>query len=135
MVCSLIHFRTKMLKTLTQWKQYYEHMLLLYYVCLTRVDHLTICVCQQLHLFGVKKLSWSCFFVKWYSNHKLLKSQFVDHTNSSVACLTRKLSVTSSNRINASPCFLQQETLPLLVSTGCFQEQIQAWFQNETKIN
>jgi len=32
-------------------------------------------------------------------------------------------------------CFLEQETLPLLLSTGWFQERIRAWFHNRTKIN
>ena len=32
-------------------------------------------------------------------------------------------------------CFLEQETLHLLLSTGWFQEQIQARFHNQTKIN
>ena len=30
---------------------------------------------------------------------------------------------------------LEQETLPLLLSTGWFQERIRAWFHNQTKIN
>jgi len=28
--------------------------------------------------------------------------------------------------------FLEQETLPLLLSTGWFQERIRAWFHNQT---
>ena len=32
-------------------------------------------------------------------------------------------------------CLLEQETLPLLLSTGWFQERIRAWFHNRTKIN
>jgi len=32
-------------------------------------------------------------------------------------------------------CFLEQETLPLLISTGWFQERNRAWFRNRTKIN
>ena len=30
---------------------------------------------------------------------------------------------------------VEQETLPLLLSTGWFQERIRAWFHNKTKIN
>ena len=32
-------------------------------------------------------------------------------------------------------CFLEQETLPLLLSSGWLQERIWAWFHNGTKIN
>ena len=32
-------------------------------------------------------------------------------------------------------CFLEQETLPLLLSTGWFQERSRSWFHNRTKIN
>jgi len=32
-------------------------------------------------------------------------------------------------------CFLEQETLPLLLITGWFKERIRAWFHNRTKIN
>ena len=32
-------------------------------------------------------------------------------------------------------CFLEQETLPLLLSTGWFQERFWAWVHNQTKIN
>ena len=52
-----------------------------------------------------------------------------------VVRLTRNRSVVSSNHINGSPCFLEHETLPLLLSTGWFQELIQVWFHNETKIS
>ena len=31
-------------------------------------------------------------------------------------------------------CFPEQETLPLLLSTGWFQERIRAWIHNRTKI-
>ena len=34
----------------------------------------------------------------------------------------------------APRCFLEQETLPLLLSTGWFQERIRACFHNRTKI-
>jgi len=32
-------------------------------------------------------------------------------------------------------CFLEQETLPLLLSTGWFLGRIRAWFHNRTKFN
>ena len=37
--------------------------------------------------------------------------------------------------IKGTRCFLEQETLPLLLSTGWFHERIRALFQNQTKIN
>ena len=40
--------------------------------------------------------------------------------------LTRNLDVVGSSPIKGPRCFLEQETLPLLLSTGCFQERIQA---------
>jgi len=41
----------------------------------------------------------------------------------------------ASNAIKGSRCFLEQETLPSLLSTGWFQEQIGVQFYNQTKIN
>jgi len=41
-----------------------------------------------------------------------------------VVCWTRNLSVMTLNPITSSHYFLEQETLPLLLSTGWFQEQI-----------
>ena len=40
-----------------------------------------------------------------------------------------------STPIKGSCCFLEQETLPSLLSTGGFQERIRTWFHNQTKIN
>jgi len=34
-----------------------------------------------------------------------------------------------------SCCFLEQKTLPSLLSTGWFQERIRAWFQHQTNIS
>ena len=45
------------------------------------------------------------------------------------------LEVVGSSRIKGPRCFLEQETLPLLLSTGWFQKLIRAWFHNRTKIN
>ena len=52
-----------------------------------------------------------------------------------VAHQTRNVEVVSYSPIKGPCCFLEQETLPLLLSTGWFQEQIRAWFHNQTKIN
>ena len=43
-----------------------------------------------------------------------------------VARLTRNVEVLGSNLIKGPHCFLEQETLPLLLSTGWFQERIRA---------
>ena len=41
-----------------------------------------------------------------------------------VARLTRNVEVVSSSPIKDPRCFLEQETLPLLLSTGWFQDRI-----------
>ena len=43
-----------------------------------------------------------------------------------VARLTRNVEVVGSSLIRGPRCFVEQETLPLLLSTGWFQEEIQA---------
>ena len=43
-----------------------------------------------------------------------------------VARLARNVEVVSSRPIKGPRCFLEQETLPLLLSIGWFQEQIRA---------
>ena len=43
-----------------------------------------------------------------------------------VECLTRYRSVVSSSPIETFHCFLKQETLPSLPSTGWLQERIRA---------
>ena len=40
--------------------------------------------------------------------------------------LTRNVEVVGSSPIKGPRCFLEQETLPLLLSTGWFQERIRA---------
>ena len=49
--------------------------------------------------------------------------------------LTCNRSVVSSNPNKGSHSFLEQETLPSLLSTGWFQERIRIRFHNRTKIN
>ena len=43
-----------------------------------------------------------------------------------VVCTTRNVEVVCSSLIKGPRCFLEQETLPLLLSTGWFQERIRA---------
>ena len=43
-----------------------------------------------------------------------------------VARLTRNVEVMGSSPIKGPHCFLEQESLPLLFSTGWFQERIRA---------
>ena len=52
-----------------------------------------------------------------------------------VACVIHKWSVISLNPIKGFRCFLEEATLPSLLSTGWFQEQIWVWFHNLAKIN
>ena len=49
--------------------------------------------------------------------------------------LTRNVEVVGSSPIKGPRCFLEQKTLPLLHSTGWFQERIRACYHNRTKIN
>ena len=51
-----------------------------------------------------------------------------------VARLIRNVEVVGSSHIKGPRCFIEQETLPLLLSTGWFQERIRALFHNRTKI-
>ena len=50
---------------------------------------------------------------------------FVESENR-VARLTRNVEVVGSSPTKGPLCFLEQETLPLLLSTGWFQERIRA---------
>ena len=50
-----------------------------------------------------------------------------------VAHLTHNVEVVGSSPIKGPCCLLEQETLPLLLSAGWFQERIRAWFHNQTK--
>ena len=43
-----------------------------------------------------------------------------------IARLTRNVEVVGSSPIKGTRCFLEQETLPLLLSNGWLQERIQA---------
>ena len=43
-----------------------------------------------------------------------------------VALLTRNMEVVGWSLIKGPRCFIEQETLPLLLSTGWFQERIRA---------
>jgi len=43
-----------------------------------------------------------------------------------VTRLTRNVEVVGSNSIKGPHCFLEHETLPVLLSTGWFQERIRA---------
>jgi len=40
--------------------------------------------------------------------------------------LTRNVDVVGSSPVNGPRCFIEQETLPLLLRTGWFQERIRA---------
>jgi len=52
-----------------------------------------------------------------------------------VVRLTRNVEVVGSSPIKGPRCFLEQETLTLLLSTGSFQERFRAWIHNRTKRN
>ena len=43
-----------------------------------------------------------------------------------VARLTRNVAIVGSSPLKGPHCFLEQETLPLLLSTGWFQQHIRA---------
>ena len=48
-----------------------------------------------------------------------------------IARLIRNLEVVGSSPIKATCCYIEQETLPLLLSTGWFQERIRRDFTIE----
>ena len=52
-----------------------------------------------------------------------------------VTCMTCNRSVMISYPMKGSRCFLEQETLPSLLSSSWFQERIQLLVHNQTKIN
>jgi len=49
--------------------------------------------------------------------------------------LTRNVEVVGTIPNQGPRCLLEQGTLPLLRSTGWFQERIRAWYHNRTKVN
>ena len=70
-------------------------------------------------------------FSKGFVHAEILKS--VCYVNSDVvnlsavaSRLTRNVGVVGSTPIKVPRCFLEQETVPLLLSTGWFQERIRA---------
>ena len=97
----------------------------------------------QLHLFTLA--SSMCIDITRYWSFSGIYSIFC--LNVYVICLNDPLNCKDDDQLDytvevvgLSPikgpcCFLEQETLPLLLSTGWFQERIRAWFHNQTKIN
>ena len=60
-------------------------------------------------------------------NIKTCSNLFLESTVAQwVARLTRNVEVVGSSPIKGPRCFLEQETVPLLLSTGWFQERIRA---------
>ena len=49
--------------------------------------------------------------------------------------ITRSVEVVGSSPIKGLQCYLEQDNLPLLLSTGLFHERIRVWFHNRTKID
>ena len=62
---------------------------------------------------SIEFMAWYDFLLYYSINHKMW-----------VARLTRNVEVVGSSHIKGIRCFLEQETLPLLLSTGWFQERI-----------
>ena len=83
------------------------------------------------HLLSVlvSKYSW----ISYFANRNKQQKRHV-HTHV-VARLTCNVEVVGSSPIKGHRCFLEQETLPLLLSTGWFPERIRAWCHNRIKIN
>ena len=71
-------------------------------------------------------------FILSYDNNR--RKQQIKHKNVNfrgsvtqwVACLTCNVEVVGSSPIKGPHCFREQETLPVLLSTGWVQEQIPA---------
>jgi len=90
---------------------------------LSRILQRTQC-CNESLIVAMTKMYWN-FLYRYGLEDKTIQ----------VARLTRNVEVVGLRPIKAPRCFLQQETLPLLLSTGWFQEWIRAWLHNWTKIN
>ena len=95
---------------------------------------------------------WSCWMywlvhviikVWCISYHEQCVNYFKDDTDhifrvcvaQCVERLIRNVEVVCLSPIKGPCCFIEQEHLPLWLSTGWFQERIRAWFLNRTKIN
>jgi len=55
-----------------------------------------------------------------------------DCTRGGVAQWVARLTHIVEVMVSSPLCFLEQETLPLLLSTGWSQERIRAWYHNQT---
>ena len=91
--------------------------------CLVRGPLVQTCSCHVLDMFY-----YDCRWTGLYVTSR-------DGVAHWVARLTRNVEVVGSSPIKGTHCFFEQETLPLLLSTGWLQERIRAWFHNRTKIN
>ena len=99
--------------------------------------------CNNQYIFSLQNqisqyLAWHFYMAFWGLSAKGLSSAYLfNSTYNGVwrGGLTRNVKVLGSSPIKGTRCFLEQETLPLLLSTGWFQEQTWAWFHNQTKIN
>ena len=65
-------------------------------------------------------------YVCGFLNTRVKRKDLRDVVAQWVARLTRNVEVMGSSPIKGPRCFLEQETLPLLLSTGWFQERIRA---------
>ena len=68
------------------------------------------------------------------SAYPVLLLSRIDGVAQWAAPLTRNMSVLGSSPIKGPRRFLEQETLPLLLSTGWFQKRIRACLHNRNKI-
>ena len=78
--------------------------------------------------------SIACFFI--LENNEYSSIIDYNYTNWGAVLVARRIrnrSVVDLKPIKGSRCVLVQETLPSLLSTGWFQEQIRAWFHKQQK--
>ena len=92
-------------------------------LCILVLFHLNVHTC----IFGFDDIQYSLVQLYKYNEYKGGVAQWV-------ARLTRNVEVVGSSSTKGPRCFPEQEYLPLLLSTGLFQERIRAWFHNRTKI-
>ena len=77
---------------------------------------------------------WCCLWIMNTNRHRFKFNALIRTAWRSYVCLVMWISwIWAPSK--ATRCFLDQETLPLFLSTGWFQERIRAWYHNETKIN
>ena len=111
-------------------------------ICFPEAKQNVFIVRMNSFLISCLELGGKCMVLNWIYSRSLLYwvlsyslKSLSGGVSQCVTRLTRNVEVMGSTTIKGPHCILEQETLPLLLSTGWFQKWIRAWFHNQTKIN